>query len=136
MSDERANMNVPKWAKTHRVCEIEGFLCHIVEYAACGETRYRVEIDGRVVDDRKGEGYRSSAAAEEAFKHRVADARRLLVRNPMLIKRYCEARFCGQSTGNQLLDDLSAMLDGIGVTDTEKKALMRFYAGQKLGSEN
>ena len=136
MTGERDNMNAPKRDKRHKACQIEGILCHIVEYAACGEARYRVEIDGRVVDDRKSEGYRSSAAAEEAFKRRVTEARRLLVRHPNLIKRYCEATFGDQSTGNQLLDDLSAMLDGIGVTDTEKKALMRFYASQKLASEN
>jgi hypothetical protein len=136
MSGQRDGMNIPKWAKAHKACQIEGILCHIVEYAACGEARYRMEIDGRVVDDRKGEGYRSSAAAEEAFKRRVADARRLLVRNPIAIKRYCEARFGEQSTGDQLLDDLSAVLDGIGITDTEKKALVRLYAAEKLGSEN
>jgi shikimate kinase len=131
MTGERDNMNAPKRDKRHKACQIEGILCHIVEYAACGEARYRVEIDGRVVDDCKGEGYRSSAAAEEAFKRRVTEARRLLVRNPTAIKRYCEASFGEHPTGNQSLDDLSAMLDGIGVTDREKKALMRFYAGEK-----
>jgi hypothetical protein len=126
-------MNGRKCAKAYRDCQIEGIVCHIVEYTIGREARYRVEVDGRVVDDRRGQGYRSSAAAEQAFKRGAAEARRFLILRPDLIKDHCEAAFGNPLGGDELLEALSATLDGIGITGAEKNALMRRFAEKACG---
>jgi hypothetical protein len=105
----------------------------VVSYQKHNETRYRVEVDGHVVDDCRGRGYTSEVAAQQGFGRQVSSARQLLIKNPDIIKRSFESVVEGALSSDDRLGLLSAMLDGLGLTKEEKEGFVSWYTERLYG---